>query len=342
MIETAQHDRRPLPEVMLRIVTGYWISQAVGAVARLGVPDQLADGARSSDDLARAVGAHPQALFRVLRTLASIGIFSQTDPGAFALTPLGETLRSDTPGSVRNFAIAQTASGHWEPWGRFVESVKTGKAMAREALGMELWQWYGEHPRDAAFFSAAMGNLAALAAGELVRVYDVTTARTIADVGGAHGVLLAAALHANPNAHGILFDLPHVIETAAPAIEAQGLTDRVELAAGDFFEAVPAGADLHILKQIVHDWDDEHAARILTNCHRALAPGGKLLLVEMVVPPDNRPSGVQPMDLHMMVMLGGRERTEAEFESLLGGMGFRMERVIPTRSPFSVIEATRV
>lgn len=342
MIETAQHDRRPLPEVMLRIVTGYWISQAVGAVARLGVPDQLADGPRSSDELARAVGAHPQAVFRVLRTLASIGIFSQPEPGVFALTPLGETLRSDTPGSVRNFAIAQTAYGHWETWGRFVESVKTGEPMARAALGMELWQWYGAHPQDAAFFSAAMGNLAALAAGELVRVYDVATARTIADVGGAHGVLLAAALRANPTARGILFDLPHVIETAAPAIDAQSLTDRVELAAGDFFASVPAGADLHILKQIVHDWDDEHAARILTNCHRALAPGGKILLVEMVVPSDNQASGVQPMDLHMMVMLGGRERTEAEFESLLGGVGFRMERVIPTRSPFSVIEATRV
>ncbi|MHB8533610.1 MAG: methyltransferase [Solirubrobacteraceae bacterium] len=342
MIETAQHDGRPLPEVMLRIVTGYWISQAVGAVARLGVPDQLADGPRSSDELARAVGAHPQALFRVLRTLASIGIFSQPDPGVFALTPLGETLRSDTPGSVRNFAIAQTAYGHWETWGRFVESVKTGEPMAREALGMELWQWYGAHPQDAAFFSAAMGNLAALAAGELVRVYDVTTARTIADVGGAHGVLLAAALQANPAAHGILFDLPQVIATAAPELEARGIADRVALVGGDFFAAVPEGADLHILKQIVHDWDDEHAARILTNCHRALAPGGKILLVEMVVPPDNHPSGAQPMDLNMLVMLGGRERTEAEFEGLLAGAGFRLEHVIPTRSPFSVIEATRV
>jgi SAM-dependent methyltransferase len=206
---------------------------------------------------------------------------------------------------------------------------------------MELWQWYGEHPQDAAFFSAAMGNLAALAAGELVRVYDVTTARTIADVGGAHGVLLAAALQANPAARGILFDLPHVIATAAPVIEAQGLTDRVELAAGDFFAAVPEGADLHILKQIVHDWDDEHAAKILTNCHRALAPGGKILLVEMVVPPDNHVSGVQPMDIHMMVMLGGRERTEAEFGGLLARAGFRMERIIPTHSPFSIVEATR-
>lgn len=214
--------------------------------------------------------------------------------------------------------------------------------MAREALGEELWQWYGENPEEAGFFSAAMGNLSALAAGELVRVYDCTTARTVADIGGAHGVLLAAALRANPDARGILFDLPHVIAPAADALEGQGVADRCELASGDFFETVPGGADLHILKQIVHDWDDEHAARILANCHRALAPAGKLLLVEMVPPPDNRPSPAQPMDLNMLVLLGGRERTAEEYGTLLGGAGFRMDRVIPTHSPFSIIEATRL
>jgi hypothetical protein len=327
---------------MLQIITGYWVSQAVGVVARLGVPDQLACGPRCSDDLAQAVGAHPQALFRVLRTLASIGIFSQPDPGVFGLTPLGETLRSDTPISVRNFAISETAYSHWQPWGRLFDSVKTGKPMAREALGMEIFEWYGQNPEEAEFFNAAMGNLSALTASELVRVYDCTMTRTIVDVGGAHGVLLAAVLHANPHARGILFDLPHVIETAAPTIEAHGVADRVELAAGDFFAAVPAGADLHILKTIVHDWDDAHAAQILTNCHRALNPGGKILLVELVVPPDNQPSAVQPMDLNMLVMLGGRERTEAEFAGLLAGAGFRLDRVSPTHSPFSVIEASRI
>lgn len=339
---TGHQDGPPLPEVMLQLITGYWVSQAVGVVARLGVPDHLAAGPRGSDDLARAVGAHPQALYRVLRTLASIGVFCQPDPGVFGLTPLGETLRSDTPGSVRDFAIAETAYGHWQPWGRFLDSVKTGKPMSREALGIELWQWYGENPEEAEFFSRAMGNLSALAASELVRVYDCATARTIVDVGGAHGILLAAALRANPNARGILFDLPHVIATAAEAVAAQGIAERCELVGGDFFDAMPAGADLHLLKQIVHDWDDEHAARLLTNCHRALAPGGKLLLVEMVLPPDNRPSAVQPMDLNMLAMLGGRERTEAEYRGLLDGAGFRLERVIPTHSPFSVIEATRI
>ncbi len=194
--------------------------------------------------------------------------------------------------------------------------------MAREALGMELFDWYAQNPEEAGYFNAAMGNLSALAAGELVRVYDFSAVRTVADVGGAHGVLLAAVLRANPAARGILFDLPHVIATAEDAIAAQGLAERCELVSGDFFEAVPEGADLHLLKQIVHDWDDERATRLLPNCHRALAPGGKLLLVEMVVPADNRPSPAQAMDLNMLVLLSGRERTEEEYRRLLqdGGL----------------------
>jgi SAM-dependent methyltransferase len=278
----------------------------------------------------------------VLRLLASIGVLTEAVPGTFALTPLGDTLRSDAPGSVRNFAITETAPGHWLPWGRLLESVRSGQPMAREALGMELFDWYGQNPEEAGYFTAAMGNLSALAASELVRVYDVSTVRTVADVGGAHGVLLAAVLRANPAARGILFDLPHVIATATEAIEGQGLAPRVDLASGDFFEAVPEGADLHLLKQIVHDWDDEQATRLLTSCHHALAPAGKLLLVEMVVPADNRPSPAQAMDLNMLVLLGGRERTEEEYRQLLQAAGFRLERVIPTHSPFSVIEATRV
>jgi len=160
--------------------------------------------------------------------------------------------------------------------------------------------------------------------------------------GGAHGVLLTAVLRANPAARGILFDLPHVIATAGGALEAEGLSQRCELVSGDFFEAVPEGADLHLLKQIVHDWDDERTTRLLQNCHRALGPAGKLLLVEMVIPPENQPSPAQAMDLNMMVLLGGRERTEEDYQRLFQAAGFRLERVIPTHSPFSVIEATRV
>jgi SAM-dependent methyltransferase len=340
MAAGAEHEVPP-PATMMGLITGYWVSQAVGVVAQLGVADQLGQGPRDSDELAQAVDADPQALYRVLRLLASLDVFAEVSPRTFRLTPLGETLRSDVPGSVRNFAITETAPGHWLPWGRLHGSVRTGRPMAREALGMELFDWYGQNPEEAGFFSAAMGNLSALAADELVRVYDFSSVRTVADVGGAHGILLAAVLRANPAARGILFDLPHVIATAGNAIEAQGLSGRCELVSGDFLEAVPEGADLHLLKQIVHDWDDQRSTRLLQNCHRALRPAGKLLLVEMVVPPDNRPSPAQAMDLNMLVLLGGRERTEEEYRRLLQEGGFRLERVIPTHSPFSVIEATR-
>jgi hypothetical protein len=213
--------------------------------------------------------------------------------------------------------------------------------MARAALGVELFEWYAQNPEEAGFFNAAMGNLSALAAGELVRVFDFSAVRKVMDVGGAHGVLLVSILQANPAAHGILFDLPHVIATAGESIAAQGFSGRCELRSGDFLEAVPEGADLHLLKHIIHDWDDERATQLLRNCHHSLPPGGTLLLVEMVVPADNRPSPAQAMDLNMLVMLGGQERTEAEYQRLLSGAGFRVARVIPTHSPFSVIEAIR-
>ena len=336
-------DHKVLPPVaMMSLITGYWVSQAVGVAAKLGVADHLGNGPRTCEALAKDVGADPMALYRLLRLLASIGVFAEAGPRAFQLTPLGETLRSDAPGSVRNFAITETAPGHWQPWGRLEESVRTGKPMARAALGMELFDWYAKNPAEAGFFNAAMGNLSALAADELVRVFNFSKIHKVVDVGGAHGVLLAAILRANPGTRGILFDLPHVIETAAESIAAQGLSDRCELKIGDFFEALPEGADLHLLKQIIHDWDDERATRLLQNCHRALAPGGTLLLVEMVVPLDDSPNLAKAMDLNMLVLLGGRERTEDEYQQLLVGAGFRLVRVIATHSPFCVIESVRI
>ncbi len=331
----------PPPVQMMRLITGYWLSQAVGVVAKLGVADHLGNGPTTCDELARSVGVDTPILYRVLRLLASVGVFTQVAPDSFGLTALGETLRSDAPDSLRNVAIAETAPGHWQPWGRLEESVRTGKPAAHAALGMELFDWYAQNPEEAGFFNAAMGNLSALTAGELVRVFDFSPFRKVVDVGGAHGVLLSSILHASLSTHGVLFDLPHVIATASESIKAQGLSERCELISGNFFEAVPDGGDLHLLKQIIHDWDDERATRLLKNCHRALAPGGALLLVEMVVPPNNEPSLAQAMDLNMLVMLGGRERTEAEYQHLLAEAGFRLQRVISTDSPFSVIEARR-
>ena len=338
---SAEHQTPP-PAAMMGLITGYWISQAVGVVAQLGVADLLSDGPRSNDEIAQAVRAEPQPMFRVLRLLTSLGVFEEVAPRTFGLTPLGDTLRSDAPDSVRNFAITETLPGHWLPWGRLLDSVRTGRPMTYETLGMSLFDWYAQNPDEANYFNAAMGNLSALAAAELVRVFDFSTVRTVADIGGAHGVLLAAILAANPTARGILFDLPHVVATARDAIDAQGLSERCELVSGDFFDTVPGGADLHLLKQIIHDWDDDQATQLLRNCHHALNTNGKILLVEMVIPPNNLPSPAQAMDLNMLVVAGGRERTEDEYRQLFQAAGFRLERIIPTHSPFNVIEATRI
>ena len=175
----------PPPVAMMSLITGYWVSQAVGVVATLGVADQLRAGPLSADDIALKVGADPQALYRLLRLLASIGVFSEVEPRSFGLTELGQTLRSDSPGSVRNFAITETAPGHWQPWGRLEQSIRTGEPMAQAALGMELFEWYAKNPEEAGFFNAAMGNLSALAAAELVRVYDFSAVRAVVDVGGS-------------------------------------------------------------------------------------------------------------------------------------------------------------
>ena len=206
---------------------------------------------------------------------------------------------------------------------------------------MELWDWYSTHPEEGEYFNRAMGDLSAGVSGEVTGSYDFSHFETVLDVGGAHGILLGAILRANPHMRGILFDLPHVTATAADSLKAQGIEQQCELVTGDFFVSVPPDADIHVLKQIIHDWSDEECVTLLRNCHRALKPGGKILLVEMVIPADNSPSMAQAMDMNMLVLLTGKERTESQYRDLLAAAGFRMERVIPTHSPFSIIEASR-
>ena len=331
----------PPPARMLQLITGYWISQAVGAAAMLGLADQLADGSRSASDVAASVNADTRSVHRIMRMLASIGVFTMDTNDQFGLTPLGDTLRTGVPGSMKNFAIAQTSPGHWLPWGQMSEAVRTGRSMSSSALGMELWDWYATHPEEGEFFNRAMGDLSAGVSGEVTRSYDFAAYKTVLDVGGAHGILLGAILRANPHMRGILFDLPHVTATAADSLRAQGIEQRCDLVTGDFFASVPTGADIHLLKQIIHDWSDEECITLLRNCHRALKPAGKILLVEMVIPADNSQSMAQAMDLNMLVLLTGKERTELQYRDLLAAAGFKMERAIPTQSPFSIIEASR-
>ena len=325
---------------MMGLITGYWRSQAVGVAARLAIADRLGDGPRTVAALAEETAVNEGALYRLLRGLASFGVFAETEPRTFGLTPLAGTLRSNVPGSMRDFAIAETAPGHWLPWGNLEEAVRTGERTTRAALGCEFFEWYGKRPAEGAAFSGAMGNLSALAAQEVGRVLALPEQATVVDVGGAHGTLLAGVLEANPAARGVLTDLPHVIADAPRALAALGIADRAVAVAGDFFEAVPEG-DVYLLKQVLHDWNDDQCVALLRNCARAMRPGGKVVVVEMVVPEDDTPSLAQIMDLNMLVMLPGRERTETEFSALFGAAGLSAANVTQTHSPFSLVEARR-
>lgn len=316
------------------MMMGLWVSQILAATARFGVADAIARGVTASDDLARECEADPQAFYRLLRGAASAGLLTETAPRTFALTPLGHCLRTDTPGSLRDLVIAECAPGHWLPWGQLYEAIKQGRAMTADVLGMPAWEYYAKNPEEALSFARGMGNLSALVAHDVARLYDASPFKTIVDVGGSQGVLLRGLLAQNPNARGIVFDLPEVIANATA-------DDRVELVGGSFFERVPEGADLYLLKSILHDWPDNKCAEILGSIRNAAKPGAKLLVIEMILPDQPGPSLVTFMDLNMLVMLNGRERTAAEFTKLLGDNGFKVTRVIPTGGPFSLIEAER-
>jgi hypothetical protein len=320
--------------------TGFWVSQAIAVVADLGIADHLKHGAKTCAELAQAVNAHPDALYRLLRGTASVGVFAEDDQGRFSLTPLATLLLADSPQSWRAAAIMSGEAWAWQPWGALAYSVKTGKPAFDHIFGVE-FDAYLAHHRDAAeIFQGFMSVATAEEAMAVAPVYDFSGLTSVVDVGGGRGALLAAILKANPELRGILFDAPHVIAGAQPTLDAQGVSDRCELVAGDFFEALPAGADAYILKWILVSWDDERAVTILQNCRRAMPAQGKLLVIERIIPPGNEPCFGKLADLNLLVMYQGRHRTEAEYRALFARAGFALARVIPTNSPteFSVIE----
>lgn len=329
----------PPPVQMLQMVMGSWVAQAVGTAARLSLADHLADGPQTAAQLAAKTGASADGLHRLMRALASVGVFT-LEGDRFSLTPLGQTLRSGTPGSMKHIAIAETDTGHWLTWGRCLDAVKTGRGMAKEALGCDPWDYYAQHPEDGEAFSRAMADISGMAIEPVLTGYDFAFAQSIVDVGGAHGALLAAMLNKKQDAKGILFDLPQVAATAKSAVEQAGLAGRVEVVGGSFFEQVPSGADLYLLKHILHDWDDAHCHALLKTVRAAMKPTAKLLVVEMALPETAAPTPAHWMDLNMLVMLSGRERTADQYGKLLADAGLRMTRFIPTQSPLGLVEAT--
>ena len=229
------------PALVMQMITGHWVSQLVGSLCRLGIPDVFAEQPLTSAAIAKKCGSNPDATYRILRAATGLGLFKETRPDTFQLTPLGEVLKSDAPGSLRDFSIAETDHGHWMAWGRLVDAVKSGERAAPKALGKEIFDWYEEHPQEAAVFAGAMSNLAAMVANEVASVCDFSKAKKIVDVGGSHGTLLTAVLKKNLGTTGILIDLPNVADRARHALEANELSGRAEAIGGDFFVDVPEG-----------------------------------------------------------------------------------------------------
>ena len=324
---------------MSDMIRAFRISQIVGIVAQLGIPDRLASGARTAGELASLTGCHAGATYRLMRAASHLGLVASGPDARFMLTALGQSLRSDVPGSVRDAAIALTSPGHWLPWGRLSEAVRTGRRQTAETLGAELFEYYSGNPAEARAFTGAMSVSSTEVAGEVARVLDTSSAKLVVDVGGADGALISALLTKNPALTGAILERPEVVPHAQSAIAERGLTSRCHVLEGNFFMSVPE-ADIFLLKYIIHDWDDDQSTLILSNCARALRPKGRVVLVERVVAESDCGSEASLADLNMLVLLPGHERTQREYADLISRAGLRLDCVTETNSSISVIEAS--
>lgn len=331
----------PNPAMQLgQMLFGYWISQAVYVAAKLGLADILQERSATADELAAKTKTHAASLYRLLRMLASVGVFREDDQQRFSLTEIGRCLRSDVEGSQRALAI-MAGEEHFRAWGDLLYSVQTGGTAFDKVYGKPIFDWLSEHPEQAQVFDAAMVSVHGRETAALTAAYDFSSIQTLADVGGGNGSVLIATLQANPHLKGMLFDLPGVISRATPNFEAAGLLNRCQLISGSFFETIPAGADAYMMRHIIHDWNDEQCRTILKNIHRALPATGRLLIAESVIPAGNEPFFGKLLDLNMLAMAGGKERTVAEYEALLSSAGFRITRIVPTTTELSFIEAQK-
>jgi len=333
----------PPPVALLHILSGMMTARMVQVAARLGLADMVTDSPRTSAELAAEAGTHAPTLYRLLRGLASIGIFVEDEEGRFSHTPLSTFLRSDVQGSMRDLAQMWGDDWRWNTWRELDYSIETGEKGFDHLYGTSLWEYFANDNHAAGeLFGRAMTSFSEGVNMPIVSSYDFSSAGKLVDIGGAHGGFLRHILTAYPNLTATLFDLPSVIETVREQSIEPELRDRYTLVAGDFMESAPSGGDTYLMKFILHDWDDEHCIRILRNVRNAMHDGARLLIVEMVIPEANVPFFGKILDMEMLVVLGGRERTEEEFRRLLEASGFRLDRIVPTPSPFSVIEGIPV
>jgi hypothetical protein len=326
-----------------QLIRGSLVTQLIHVAAALGIADHLRNGPKTSLELAASLRVDADALYRVLRALAGVGIFEETDPGRFGMTPLAQPLRSDGPGSLRALATVYGDQWWWLACGGLLHSVRTGQPAFDHVHGKSLFAYLDEAADAAVLFNDFQTSMTRQDAAAVVGAYGFSEFTRVFDVGGGHGALITAVLKAYPGTTGVVFDQPAVIEGTKQRLRAEGLADRCTCIGGDFFESVPAGGDVYVLKDIVHDWDDDRATAILCNCRRAMAhtPSitARLLVIEKVIPPGNTPFAGKLTDIVMLLVTGGRERTALEYNALLRKAGFALTRIVPTSAPASVIEA---
>jgi hypothetical protein len=336
------HEIRANRQRLLGMVNGFMLSQALHAFTVLGLADLIKDGRRVAADLAAAAKADPTAVNRLLRALAAAGVLDEDEQGGFALTPLGEGLREDAPGSLAGWTALVGSENFWANWGRLTDSVRTGETGWRLRLDTNAWDYRAGHPEENRRFDRAMVSITGASADTIAEDYDFSRFGTIVDVGGGNGTLIAQVLGHHSAVRGVLFDQPHVVEGAAPLLEAHGVLERCRVVGGSFFESVPEGGDGYVLKSILHDWYDPEAVRILETVRAAMGPGAALLVVERVLEPPNQGLSGKLGDLNMLVNPGGTERTREEWALLLAAGGFGLSEVHPTQGAYSVLESRPV
>ena len=331
----------PSPPVLFQMATGYWVSQAIYVAAKLGIADLLKDGPQSCVALAASTGSDAPSLFRLMRALSSVGIFSHLGKDCFALSQLAESLQTEVHGSLRAMMIT-IGEIHYQACGNLLHSVQTGSPAFNNVFGASLFDYLQQNVDAADAFHQGMADVSSILAYAVLMAYDFAGIASIVDIGGGQGKLLEKILQFNPNITGTVFDTPLTIERVRQSLGNNGWTRRCSYVAGDFFASVPQGADAYILCGVIHDWDDSRAITILRNCRRAMENKAKLLLVEMVVPDTDAMSFSKLLDLNMLAMTGGRERTKAEFSALLDTADYKLTRIISTMAPQSVIEAVPI
>lgn len=331
----------PSPTTLLGMIRSYQISQCVYIVAKLKIADLLKDGEQHSDTLAIATNTNKDAIYRLLRTLASFGIFAETQAHYFCLTPLATYLQSNVPNSLNAYAI-MSGEEHYQTWGNLMFSIQTGENAFENLYDMNIYEFLQQNPVPAKTFDQAMTEFSGIVNPSILSSYNFSSIGKLVDVGGGNGRLLSSILQAYPDMTGVLFDRPNVIDRASDFLASMGVNNRLQLAKGDFFKAIPTGGDAYMMKHIIHNWGDEEAIAILQNCYQTMGEQAILLIIEIVMPPGNDPFMGKFIDMNMLIMTpGGRVRSETEYRKLLKTTGFKLTKIVPTESELSIIEAVK-